>query len=51
MQKNKKHLNQILAENTGKSLEQITLDTERDNYMSAEEALAYGIIDNIIGKR
>lgn len=51
MQKNKKRLNQILAENTGKSLEQITLDTERDNYMSAEEALAYGIIDNIIGKR
>ena len=51
MQKNKMRLNRILAENTGKSFEQITSDTERDNYMSAEEALIYGIIDNIIAKR
>lgn len=51
MQKSKSRLNRILAENTGKSLEQITRDTERDNYMSAETALEYGIIDNIIGKR
>ena len=51
MQKSKMRLNRILAENTGKSFEQITSDTERDNYMSAEEALIYGIIDNIIAKR
>lgn len=48
MQKNKKRLNYILAENTGKTIEEITADTERDNFMDAEEALAYGIIDEII---
>ena len=44
-------LNTILAENTGKPLEQIQLDTERDNYMDANEALEYGLIDKIIAKR
>lgn len=51
MQKNKQRLNRILAENTGKTVEEIRIDTERDNYMSAEEALAYGLIDKIIEKR
>jgi ATP-dependent Clp protease protease subunit len=41
-------MNQILSENTGRSLEEITRDTDRDNYMTAEEALDYGIIDRII---
>ena len=44
-------LNAILAENTGKPIEQVEIDTERDNYMSAEEALEYGLIDSIITKR
>ncbi len=47
----KKRLNTMLAENTGQPLEKIEIDTERDNYMSAEEAKAYGIIDTIIEKR
>ena len=51
IQQNKHRLNHILAENTGKSIEQITIDTERDNYMSANEALEYGLIDKIINKR
>ena len=46
--KTKKKLNEILAANTGKSYEQIAADTERDNYMSAQEAVAYGLIDSII---
>lgn len=41
-------LNEILAARTGKSLEQIAIDTERDNFLSAEEALEYGLIDEII---
>jgi ATP-dependent Clp protease protease subunit len=41
-------MNEILAQNTGKSLEEVARDTDRDYYMSAEEALAYGIIDRII---
>lgn len=49
--KSKERLNRILAQNTGKTIEQITLDTERDNYMSAAEALEYGLIDRIIDKR
>lgn len=49
--KTKKKLNQILAENTGKSIEVIEVDTERDNYMSAEEACAYGIIDSVMKNR
>ena len=51
MQKNKQRLARILAENTGKSVEEIIADTERDNYMSAQEALDYGLIDKIIDKR
>ncbi|MBQ1871607.1 MAG: ATP-dependent Clp endopeptidase proteolytic subunit ClpP [Lachnospiraceae bacterium] len=49
--KTKKKLNEILAANTGKPLEQVEIDTERDNYMSAEEALAYGLIDGVITKK
>ena len=44
-------LNKILAENTGKPIEQIARDTERDNFLSAEEALEYGLIDKIFYKR
>ena len=43
-------LNTILAKNTGKSVEEIARDTERDNYMTAEQALAYGLIDKVIDK-
>ena len=49
--KTKRKLNEILAANTGKPLEQIEIDTERDNYMSAEEAKAYGLIDNVMTNR
>lgn len=49
--KTKRKLNEILAANTGKPLVQIEIDTERDNYMSAEEAKAYGLIDNVITNR
>lgn len=49
--KTKKKLNEILAANTGKSVEQIALDTERDNFMSAQEALEYGLVDSIITSR
>ena len=44
-------LNEILAANTGRSLEEIERDTERDNFMTAEQALEYGLIDKIIEKR
>ena len=47
----KNRLNKILSENTGKSIEQVAIDTERDNYMTAEEALEYGLIDKVIYKR
>ena len=46
--KTKQKLNKILAENTNQPIEVIERDTERDNYMSAEEALSYGIIDQVI---
>ncbi len=49
--KTKKRLNEILAKNTGKPFEQVAADTERDHYMSAEEALDYGLIDKIITNR
>ena len=49
--KTKKKLNEILAANTGKPYEVIAADTERDHYMSAEEAKAYGLIDNVITSR
>lgn len=51
IQKNKLRLNRILAANTGRTVEEIAAATERDNYMSAEEALQYGLIDKIIDKR
>ncbi|MBE6848406.1 MAG: ATP-dependent Clp endopeptidase proteolytic subunit ClpP [Ruminococcus sp.] len=44
-------MNRLLAEHTGQSLEVIERDTERDNYMTAEEAQAYGLIDKVIAKR
>ena len=47
----KKRLNEILAERTGQSVERVTQDTERDNYMSAEEARAYGLIDEVFPPR
>ena len=47
----KDRLNRILAENTGKPLDVVAADTERDNYMTAEEAVAYGLVDKIIAKR
>ena len=47
----KEKMNRILAENTGKSYEQVCIDTDRDNYMTAEEAKAYGLIDEIITKK
>lgn len=46
----KQKLNEILAANTGQSLETIKADTERDNFMSADEAKAYGLIDEVIAK-
>lgn len=48
--KTKAKLNEILAQNTGKPLEVIERDTDRDNFMSAEEAMAYGLIDKVIEK-
>ena len=47
----KKRMNQILADNTGKSVEQVTADRERDNFMTAEEAKEYGLIDRVIYSR
>jgi ATP-dependent Clp protease protease subunit len=47
----KDKLNRILAERTGQSLETIAADTDRDNYMTAEEAAAYGLIDQVVEKR
>ena len=47
----KKKLNEILAANTGQSLETIAADTERDNWMTAEEAKAYGLIDELVRSR
>lgn len=49
--KTKKKLNEILAANTGKPMEVIEQDTERDNYMTAQEAMEYGIIDQVITNR
>ena len=49
--KTKKTLNEILSANTGQPLERVEIDTERDNYMSAQEAVEYGLIDHVIEKR
>lgn len=51
IQKSKERLNTILAGNTGKSMEEIAVATERDHYMSAAEALEFGLIDQIIDRR
>ncbi|MDY5210921.1 ATP-dependent Clp endopeptidase proteolytic subunit ClpP [Intestinibacter sp.] len=48
--KTKQKLNEILSKNTGKSIEEVYRDTERDNFMSSEEALEYGLIDSIISR-
>ena len=49
--KTKEKLNRILAQNTGKDYETLVKDTDRDNWMSAEEACAYGWVDKVIEKR
>ena len=49
--KMRERLNRILSENTGKPIEEIARDTERDNFMTAEEALEYGLIDKVLYKR
>ena len=49
--KTKKKLNEILAANTGKPIDVIEIDTERDNYMTAQEAVEYGLVDSIITSR
>ena len=51
MLRTREKLNRILAENTGKSIEQIAIDTERDNFMPAEDAVKYGLIDKVIYSR
>ena len=51
MRKTKQRLTRILSENTGRPFAQVAADTERDNYMSAQEALSYGLIDKIIDRR
>ncbi len=49
--KTREKLNRILAENTGRSIEEIARDTERDNYLTAQEAMEYGLVDKVIAKR
>ena len=51
IQRTKQRLNKILSENTGKPIEQVAFDTERDNWLTAEDALQYGIVDKILDKR
>ena len=51
MIKTRERINRIISETTGKSIEQVAKDTERDNYMTAQEALEYGLIDGIMDKR
>ena len=47
----KKRLNHILADNTGQSVETVTADCERDNFMTAQEAMEYGLVDKVLDKR
>ena len=49
--KTKNKLNRILSSNTGRSIEEIERDTDRDNYLSAQEAMEYGLIDKVIDRR
>ena len=51
MLKTREKLNRILSQNTGKSIEQVAIDTERDNFMSAQEALEYGLVDKVLTSR
>ncbi len=51
IERTRENLNKILSENTGKPIEQISVDTDRDNWMSANEAQEYGIVDKVIAKR
>ncbi len=51
IQRTKQRLNRILSENTGKPVEQVAIDTERDNWLTAQDALEYGIVDKILDKR
>ena len=51
IQRNKQRLNRILAKNTGQTIETIEHDTDRDNFMTAQEAMAYGLIDTVLSKR
>ena len=44
-------MNHILSENTGRTLEEVTADCERDNFMTAQQAMEYGLIDRVIEKR
>jgi ATP-dependent Clp protease protease subunit len=46
----KERMNRILAENTGRSIEEVTAACERDNFMSADEALAFGLIDRVLDR-
>ena len=47
----KRRLNEIMAKHTGQSIERIEQDLERDNFMSADAALEYGLVDNVLAKR
>jgi ATP-dependent Clp protease protease subunit len=47
----RERLNRILADNTGQSIDRIALDTERDNFMSAEDAVSYGLVDKVMTSR
>ena len=51
IQQTKERLNRILAQNTGRPYEEIAADTERDNWKTAEEAMAYGLIDRVVSNR
>jgi len=51
MLRTREKLNEILAKNTGQTIEQVAIDTERDNFMPAEEAMKYGLIDKVIHNR
>ena len=47
----REHLNELLARHTGQSIEQVAKDTDRDNFMSAEQSVAYGLIDEVLDRR
>ncbi len=47
----RERLNQIMADQTGKSLEEVERDTDRDNFMSAEQSVSYGLVDKVIANR